>query len=143
MGERISIAKAARLLGIDRHELCERLCHAGIEGFEGAVELEDVKRISPKLNMDDARLSERTRLIRQTARRRQAVQPPRKKEFELQDDLDRMHNKWLMERRKAQEYSALFDKLIDELGHWQASEDEAKAQFAIEFSHWICDQFDG
>lgn len=142
MGERISIAKAARLLGIDRHELCERLCHAGIEGFEGAVDLADVKRIAPKLNMNDARFSEHTRLVRETARRRQAVQPPRKKEAELQDDLDKMHNKWLLERKKALEYSVLFDALVDELGHWQASEDEGKAKFAIEFSQWICDQFD-
>ncbi len=142
MGERISIAKAARLLGINRRELCDRLCHAGIEGFEGAVDLSDVKRIAPKLNMDDARISERTRLIRQTARRRQAVRPPRKREFELQDDLDKMHNRWLMERKKAQEYSILFDALVDELGHWQASEDEDKAQFAIEFSKWLCDQLD-
>jgi len=142
MGERISIAKASRLLGIDRHELCDRLCRAGIEGFEGAVELDDVKRISPKLNMDDPKVSERLRLIRQTARRRQAVAPPRKKVLELQDDLDKMHNKWLMERKKAQEFSELLDVIVDELGHWQASEDEDKAKFAIEFSHWICKQFD-
>lgn len=142
MGERISIAKAARLLGIDRHELCDRLLHAGIEGFEGAVELDAVKRISPKLNMHDARLSERTWLIQQTARRRQAVSSPRKPEAELQDDLDRMHNKWLLERKKAQEYSMLFDALIDELGHWQANDDENKARFALEFSHWLCKQFD-
>jgi len=142
MGERISIAKAARLLGIDRRELCERLCHAGIEGFEGAVELDAVKSISPNLNMNDPQVSERLRLIRQTARRRQAVAPPRKTEFELQDELDKMHNKWLMERKKAQEYSVMFDHLVDELGHWQASDDEARAKFAIEFSHWICDQFE-
>jgi len=142
MGERISIAKAARLLGIDRRELCDRLCRAGIEGFEGAVELDAVKSISPKLNMDDPKTSERLRLIRQTARRRQAIAPPRKAEFELQDELDKMHNKWLMERKKAQDYSIMFDRLVDELGHWQASEDEAQAKFAIEFSHWICKQFD-
>ncbi|MBL4614297.1 MAG: hypothetical protein JKY27_05425 [Magnetovibrio sp.] len=142
MGDRISIAKAARLLGIDRHELCDRLDHAGIQGFEGAVDLDAVKRISPKLSRSDALLSERTRLIQQTARRRQAAAPPRKPEAELQDDLDRMHNKWLLERKKAQEYSVLFDNLIDELGHWQASDDETKARFALEFSHWICKQFD-
>ncbi|HEY9081636.1 hypothetical protein [Magnetovibrio sp.] len=142
MGERISIAKAARLLGIDRHELCERLCRAGIEGFEGAVELDAVKSISPKLNMLDPKVSERMSLIRQTARRRQAAAPPRKNELELQDDLDKMHNKWLMERKKAQDYSVLFDRLVDELGHWQASEDAARAKFAIEFSHWICKQFE-
>lgn len=142
MGERISIAKAAKLLGIDRHELCDRLCHAGIEGFEGEVDLDAVKSISPKLNMNDAMVSERTRLIQQTARRRQAIAPPRKPEMELQDDLDRMHNKWLMERKKAQEYSILFDELVDELGHWQASDDPEKARFALEFSHWICKQFD-
>ena len=142
MGERISIAKAARLLGIDRHELCERLCHAGIEGFEGSVELAAVKGISPKLNMQDPEVSERLNLIRQTARRRQAVAAPRKTEFELQDELDKMHNKWLMERKKAQDYSVLFDRLVDELGHWQASNDEARAKFAIAFSHCICKQFD-
>jgi len=142
MGERISIAKAARLLGINRHELCERLLHAGIDGFEGAVELDAVKSISPKLNIDDSMVSERMRLIRQTARRRQGVAPPRKKTLELQDDLDRMHNKWLMERKRAQEYSMLFDCLVDELGHWQASADQDRAKFAIDFSHWLCKQLD-
>ena len=142
MGERISIAKAARLLNIDRHELCERLCHAGIEGFEGSVELDAVKSISPKLNLHDPKISERMSLIRQTARRRQAVVAPRKSELELQDELDKMHNKWLMERKKAQDYSILFDRLVDELGHWQASDDENRAKFAIAFSEWICKQFD-
>lgn len=142
MGQRISIAKAAKILGIDRHELCDRICHAGFDGFEGGVDVDDLKSISPNFNTEDVRLSERTRLIRQTARRRQAVQPPRKKEYELQDDLDKMHNKWLFERKKAQEYSVLFDALVNELGHWQASPDPNKSKFAIEFSHWICDQLD-
>ena len=142
MGKRVSIAKAARLLGLDRHELCERLGRAGIESFEGAVELDDVKRISPKLNMDSGLMSERVRLIRQTARRRHAVAPPRKKEYELQDELDRLHNQWLAERKRAQEYYTLFDQLIDELGHWQNADDPHRAAFALEFSEWLCKQFD-
>lgn len=141
-GERISIAKAARMLGIDRHELCERLCKAGFESFEGAVALDDVKSISPKMALKEDLASERARLIRQTARRRQASQPPRKPEQELQDDLDRMHNQWLAERKRAQEYYELFDTLVDELGHWQNSDDPRRAAFAREFAEWICKQFD-
>ncbi|MCR4377139.1 MAG: hypothetical protein NUV50_03480 [Rhodospirillales bacterium] len=142
MGERVSIAKAARLLGVGRHELCERLCRAGVENFEGAVELDDVKRISPKLAMDERLVGERVRLIRLSARRRQAVAPPRKKEAELQDEMDRLHNQWLAERKRAQEYHLLFDHLIDELGHWQNSQDLDRAKFALEFSKWLCEQFD-
>ena len=143
MGEHVSIAKAARLLGLNRHELCERLCRAGVESFEGHVELDAVKRIAPKLNLQDGLMVERVRLIRQTARRRQAVNPPRRTELELQDELDRLHNQWLAERKPAQEYYALFDVLIDELGRWQNSEDEQRAAFALEFSKWLCEQFDG
>lgn len=142
MGERISIAKAARLLGLNRHELCERLCRAEIESFEGQVELDDVKRIAPKLNMFDSLMNERVRLIRQTARRRQAVTKPRGTELELQDEVDHLHNKWLAERKRAQEYYDLFDIMVDELGHWQNSKDPARAAFALEFSKWLCDQFD-
>lgn len=142
MGERVSIAKAARLLGLDRHELCERLCRAGFESFEGQVDLADVKSIAPKLNMHDDLMSERVRLIRQTARRRQAVKPARGTEQELQDSLDRMHNQWLAERKRAQEYYALFDRLVDELGHWQNDTDPQRAKFALEFSQWLCEQFD-
>ena len=142
MGERVSIAKAARLLGLNRHELCERLFRAHIESFEGAVELNDVKRIAPKLNLDDGLMNERVRLIRQTARRRQSVQTPRKAEQDLQDELDRLHNQWLAERKRAQEYYALFDTLIDELGRWQNDEDPNRAAFALEFSKWLCKQFD-
>jgi len=142
MEGRISIAKAARLLGVDRHELCERLCKAGFDSFEGSVALADVKSISPKMNMQEGLVSEHVRLIRQTARRRGAVQSPRKPELELQDELDSLHNKWLAERKRAQDYYALFDTLVDELGHWQNSEDPDKAKFATEFSMWICKQFD-
>lgn len=142
MGERVSIAKAARVLGIDRHELCERLCKAGFESFEGQVALDDVKSISPKLALNEDLVSERVRLIRQTARRRGATAPPRKNEQELQDQLDRLHNQWLAERKRSQEYYALFDDLIDELGHWQNSENPNRAQFAREFSEWLCKQFD-
>ena len=142
MQGRISIAKAARLLGVDRHELCERLCKAGFDSFEGSVALDDVKSISPKMNMQDGLMSERVRLIRQTARRRGSVNTPRKPELELQDELDTLHNKWLAERKRAQEYYALFDHLIDELGHWQNSNDENRAAFALELSKWLCQQFE-
>ena len=142
MQGRISIAKAARLLGVDRHELCERLCKAGFDSFEGSVALDDVKSISPKMNMQDGLVSERVRLIRQTARRRGSVNIPRKPELELQDELDSLHNKWLAERKRAQDYYALFDTLVDELGHWQNSDDPHKAKFATEFSMWICKQFE-
>ena len=142
MGERVSIAKAAKMLGLDRHELCERLCHAGVESFEGSVDLEEVTRITPKLALQQDLISEKTRLIRQTARRRSALKPVRKPEQELQDELDRMHNRWLAERKRAQEYYALFDKLVDELGHWQNSDDPHRAAFALEFSEWVCDQFE-
>ncbi len=142
MGERVSIAKAARLLGLDRHELCERLCRAGFESFEGRVELDAVKRVAPKLNLEDGRINERVRLIRETARRRGAVTPPRKNELELQDQIDRLHNQWLAERRKAQEYYVLFDRVVDELGSWQNDKDPQRAAFAREFSEWICRQFD-
>lgn len=140
MGERISIAKAARILGIDRHELCERLCRAGFESFEGSVALDDVKSISPKLALKEDEVSERARIIRQTARRRQATAPPRKSEDELQDSLDKMHNQWLAERKRVQEYYLLFDQMVDELGHWQNSDDPDRAKFAREFSEWICRQ---
>lgn len=143
MGERVSISKAARLLGLDRHELCERLCRAEIESFEGQVDLDDVKRIAPKLNIHDGLMNERVRLIRQTARRRQATQAPRRTELELQDELDRLHNQWLAERKRAQDYYDLFDVMIDELGHWQNSKDPTRAAFALEFSKWLCDQFEG
>ena len=142
MGEHISIARAARLLGLGRHELCERLRRAGIENFEGAVELDAVRRISPKMAFDAHLVGERVRLIRQSARRRQAVAPPRKKEAELQDEIDRLHNQWLVERKRAQEYHVLFDHLIDELGHWQNANDPARAKFALEFSQWLCKAFD-
>ena len=142
MGEHISIARAARLLGLGRRELCERLRRAGIDGFEGAVELDAVKRISPKMALDAHLAGERVRLIRQTARRRQAVAPPRKKEAELQDELDRLHNQWLAERKRAQEYHVLFDHLIDELGRWQNAKDPDRAKFALEFSQWLCKAFD-
>lgn len=142
MGERISIAKAARILGVDRHELCQRLCKAGFDNFEGQVAIDDVKSISPKMAMQEDQAAQRARLTRQTARRRQATQPPRKAEHELQDDLDKMHNQWLAERQLAQEYFVLFDNLVDELGHWQNSDDADRAKFAREFAEWICKQFD-
>ena len=141
-GERISIAKAAKVLGIDRRELCKRLCKAGFEGFEGEVRLEDLKTVAPKVALVDDLETERTRLIRETARRRQAVQAPRKPEQELQDELDRMHNQWLAERKRAQEYYVLFDQIVDELGAWQDSDDPGRARFAREFAQWICDRFE-
>lgn len=141
-GERISIAKAAKALGLDRRELCKRLCKAGVEGFEGWVRLEDLKAVAPKAALGRDLETERTRLIRETARRRQAATPPRKPAQVLQDDLDKMHNQWLAERKRAQEYYVLFDRIVDELGAWQDSADPARAQFAREFAHWICDAFD-
>ncbi len=142
MEERVSLTKVARSLGVKRRELCARLRNAGIETFEGSVDLDEVKRISPRLATQEGEMNERVRLIRQTARRRPAASAPRSSARELQDELDKMHNQWLAERKKAQEFNVLFDKLVDELGRWQTSDDPARAAFSLEFSKWICKLFD-
>lgn len=140
-GERISIAKAAKILGLDRRELCKRLCKAGFEGFEGAVDLDDLKTVAPKMAMQEDLASERARLTRETARRRSAVQSPPKPEDELKAENERLHNQWLTERKRSQEYAELFDAIVDELGAWQDGDDEARAKFAREFGQWVCKRF--
>ncbi|MBF0252085.1 MAG: hypothetical protein HQL35_15830 [Alphaproteobacteria bacterium] len=142
MGELISIAKCAKALEIKHRDFSRRLASAGIETFEGKVDVDDVKRIAPNFTLDDQTICETVRLIRQTARRRGAVAPPHKPERELQDDLDRMHNKWLLERKRAQEYRDFVDNLVTHLGQMQESQDPNEAAWAVRLSAWICHQFD-
>ncbi|MCK4939479.1 MAG: hypothetical protein KAR80_04240, partial [Rhodospirillaceae bacterium] len=56
MEQKITVSQAARELGVSRSELNRRLGAAGIDAFEGRVDLEKVQCIAPTLGRGDAML---------------------------------------------------------------------------------------
>jgi len=142
MENRIGIAKAAKMLGIDRAELNERLLSAGIESFEGEVDFESVKRIAPSLNLSESKIMRRVKYIRENCAKLSELSPGRSTEEELECQLQKMMTELMVETRRGDRYRHIIDDVIDKLGELQKSEDERTRELALELSSWLVDEIE-
>ncbi len=78
MGQHIGIAKAAHLLGIDRHDLQRMMRTGELHTFEGEVDLDELRHHYPTMALDENMMVERVMLIRGAAfgrRVRETIMP--------------------------------------------------------------------
>ena len=73
MDNSISVSKAAKLLGMKRSELNALLSAADIPTFEGAVDFEKVKCVSPSLDLSDPEILDRVKYIRENLAKPAAI----------------------------------------------------------------------
>lgn len=80
MGQNVGIAKAAHILGIDRHDIQQMIRSGELHTFEGEVDLEELRHLYPTMALDEDLMVERVKLIRGAAfarRVRERVMPER------------------------------------------------------------------
>ena len=136
MSERVSVSKAAKLLGIKRTDLHARLGAAGIETFEGEVELEEVRRVAPELSLSDQEILERVRILRNDiskplrGERAQSI-------VDLQNEVQRLQTALTIETEMAAQYRDIVEELGRKLGDMQTSENEAERKTALTLCEWL------
>jgi len=137
MEQRISVSKAARLLGIKGSELSRRLHAAGVPTFEGEVDFEKVKCIAPSLNLSEPEILRRLRYTRDTAVKPVADGGPRCGSRDLSAELQKLSSKWMVEAELAGYYRDIINELAEELGRQQESDSPERRELAYELCQWL------
>lgn len=78
MPQRLTLSRAAHLLGISRMALQKRIREGELPSFDGMVSVDELQRVWPQLDLDESGSFERTRAIREdafTRRLRERVLP--------------------------------------------------------------------
>lgn len=140
MGQLVAVAKAIRMLGIDRHALQELIRNGDLPTFEGRVDLDELRQRYPSLALDDSSMLERTRLLRETAfsrRVRETVMPD-------QDVLARQFKKCKaelsVEQQKAKEYRAILDEFLRRLDDIRRKDDSGGCEMIESLNRWLLDR---
>ena len=136
MEQKIGISKAARLLGIKRSELNERLAAAGIDSFEGDVDYEKVQCIAPTLNFGDP-VAERIKHIRQNPTKRVNGHETTASKQDLIDEVNRLSSALRVETMTALQFRQIIEDVAEKLGAMQMSVDPEEKELAFELCSWL------
>ena len=137
MGERIGVAKAARLLGVKRADLNKRLSAAGVETFEGKVDFEKVKCLVPSLNIDDSEFMERVQCIRENPVKPVPAGVPTGTKEELAAEVQRLSSELMIETQLGQQYRQIIVEMAEKLGELQISGKPEQRDTAFELCEWL------
>lgn len=135
MEERIAVSKAAKLLGINRAELNQRLLAAGVATFEGTVDLEKVKCIVPSFNFEN-RAVDRAQYLRENVSKPfpgDTVIPHN----ELAAEVQRLRAELVVENQISMRYQKIIEDIADKLGDLQLSDDPERKETAFELCAWL------
>lgn len=136
MEKKIGISKAARLLGVKRSDLNQRLLAAGIPTFEGQVDYKKVQCIAPTLNFGDP-ITERINHIRQNPAKRAKGHETVASKQELLDEIGRLTSDLRVEAMTASEYRQIIEDVAEKLGEMQMSGSEPAREVAFELCNWL------
>ena len=135
MDERIGVAKAAKLLGINRSDLNKRLLAAGVPTFEGTVDLEKVKCIVPSFNFEN-RAVDRAQYLRENTSKPfpgDSVIPHN----ELEAEVQRLRAELTIEASTCERYQKIIEDIAEKLGELQLSTDPERKETAFELCAWL------
>jgi len=142
MAQLIAIAKAARQLGISRHDL-QKLVHKGIlESFDGSVDFDELCNRFPLLRFNDLLANERMKLIKATAFGRRVAQAVAPERDELETRLHKKEADLAINRARAHRYQSLFEDLLRHLGTLQPDATAEQRVFIGELNRWILERME-
>ncbi len=136
MREMIGVSKAARMIGVSRTDLSKRLASAGVDTFEGKVDLEKVKCLAPSLNLTDPDM-DRLDLIRENPMERVHSSDATSSKQDLLDEVHRLSTELMVEAGISQQYRQLIEDVAGKLGEMQVSEAGERRDIAFELCQWL------
>ena len=139
MEELISVAKAARLLGVPRLKL-QQLIHRGdLSTFEGKLSLVQLRDCFPSIALKESREHERLEYIRQSAyaTRVQSVVAPETDEIEKR--LAKRSLDLNIERACVKKYRSIIDNFVEHLTQMGNCEEatEVERELVGELRSWL------
>lgn len=136
MGQRIGVAKVAKLLGITRRDLNKRLQAADIPTFEGEVDYEKVRCIAPSLNFGDPAVRRAQYLREDTSRTFQKDKETLERES-LEHEVKHLTTELMIASREAEYFQDILQEMADRLGEVQMNERGDRQGLAFELCGWL------
>lgn len=143
MAKYVSIARAAKILGVSRTRLQELIRNGDLLTFEGRVEVEQIRRNFPAIAFhDEPEIEERTRIIKESAygnRLQKLINPPSEV---LQAKIKRLTVDLNVERTKARDYQDIIEGLLEKLSDMQQVADPGQREVIYELNIWLLARFE-
>lgn len=133
----VTVARAARTIGIARKTLQEQIRRGELPTFEGQLDLDLLQDLYPTARFDDCPAVERTRHIKETAFGRRVMDRVLVEEQSLTSKVHNLQKDLAIERLKATRYRDLVDELGKELNRLQTSATREQSMTIACLKGWL------
>ncbi|MDH5784013.1 MAG: hypothetical protein OEZ16_00215 [Chromatiales bacterium] len=142
MGHRVGIARAAHILGIDRHDLQQMIRSGELHTFEGEVDLDELRQHYPTMALDEDMMVERVKLIRGAAfaRRVRERVMPESEELEI-----RLHKRDValgVAEAQLKKYRGCIEELAQLMGDLNRGATDEQKQMIMVINSWLLDKLE-
>ena len=142
MGHHVGIAKAAHILGIDRHDIQRMIRSGELHTFEGDVDLDELRQHYPTMALDENMMVERVKLIRGAAFARRV----RNRVMPETDELEiRLHKRDValgVAEAQLKKYRGCIEELAQLMGDLnREATDDQKAMIKV-INSWLLDKLE-
>lgn len=128
MGHHVSVARAAHLLGVKRHDLQKMIRSDELHTFEGRIDIDELREHYPMLALDEDAEIQRTELIKKTAFSRRVRERVLPEKDAIQIRLKRYQADLAIEREKASKYRQVIEDLAQMLCNLQETDDPTQKE---------------
>jgi len=142
VGQKVAVATAVRLLGVNRAEL-QHLIHSGeLPAPDGMVDIDLLRQFYPRLALHDSPVLERVQLIKTTAfsRRVRSALAPERDAMEIQ--LRKRTAELSLERAMAKRYREIIEQLCRKLDRMQDCNDDMQRRVVHDINRWLLEQLE-
>ena len=142
MGQQLALAKAAHMLGVDRHDL-QKLIHDGdLHTFEGKVDVDELRQRYPALALQDSPMLERTQLIRQTAFARRVADTVAPDTESLERQLRKRSADLSIANAKMKKFRGCIEELAQVLGDLNRTATPEQKEIIDIVNSWLLDKLE-
>lgn len=140
MARLVSVARAARTIGIARKVLQAQIRRGELPTFEGQLDLDLLQDLYPTARFDESPAVERTRHIKETAFGRRVMDRVLVEEESLNHQIHNLQKDLSIERLMATRYRELVDNLGKELNRLQVNATPEQGMTIACLKGWLFNQ---
>lgn len=140
MGQRLSVSRAVRMLGVERADLQQLILNGEIETFEGKVDIDELKKLYPILALENPDCLERVSAIRQAAFGRRVKEALLPEKDVLEMSLRRKSTELEVQRSMVKKYRGLLEDMMHKMAELQQQCNEEEKRLLRDLNIWLLER---
>ena len=140
MARLVGVARAARVIGVTRHQLQGQIRRGELPTFEGQIDLDLLQDLYPTARLEHSMAVERVRHIKETAFGRRVVDRVLVEEEMLATKVRRLQRDLDIERLQAKRYQDIVDDLDKQLNRLQENATREQSLTIYCLKGWLLEQ---